>query len=87
MPSTEVLRTTQSWIQKTPDVCGGNACIRTTRIPVWSLIVAKRLGVSNDALLGYFVTPLTSADIQAALAYYEKHPEEIDQEIRANEEA
>jgi uncharacterized protein (DUF433 family) len=24
----------QSWIRKTPGVCGGNACIRNTRITV-----------------------------------------------------
>ena len=37
MSSTEVLRTEHSWIQKNPDVCGGDACIRNTRVPVWAL--------------------------------------------------
>ena len=25
-------------IQKTPGVCGGYACVRQTRIPVWTLV-------------------------------------------------
>ena len=83
MPTTKE----QSSIQKTPDVCGGNACIRNTRIPVWSLVVARRLGASDDELLHYFVTPLSPADVQAAWAYYQQHPQEIDMDIRENEEA
>ena len=63
MSPIEVLRTDESWIQKTPGKCGGRACIRDTRVPVWSLVVARRLGVSDTALLRYFVTPLMPADI------------------------
>ena len=29
---------TQSWIKKTPNVCGGDACIRNTRITVYGLV-------------------------------------------------
>ena len=76
-----------SWIQKRPEVCGGDACVRDTRIPVWSVIVARRLGVSNIALRNYFVTPLMPADIQAALRYFEQYQEEIDCSIRLNEVA
>ena len=87
MAAAEVLRTEQSWIQKTPGKCGGRACIRTTRIPVWSLVVAHRLGVTDSQLLHYFVTPLTSADVQTAWAYYEQNVEEIETDIRDNETA
>jgi uncharacterized protein (DUF433 family) len=87
MTSTEVLRTPHSWIQKTPDICGGDACIRNSRVPVWSLVVARRLGIADAELLHYFVAPLSAADIQAALAYYEQHPKEIEQEIQLNQEA
>ena len=87
MPATEVFRKGQSWIQKSPDICGGDACIRDTRIPVWSLVVAKRLGTSEEEMLRYFVTPLNPADVQAALAYFEKNTEEIENDIRLNEEA
>jgi uncharacterized protein (DUF433 family) len=84
MASAEVLRTAQSWIQKTPDICGGDACIRNTRVPVWSLVAARRRGISDAELLHYFVTPLSSADIQLAFTYYEQHPQEIEEEIRLN---
>jgi len=87
MSSVEVLRAGQSWIQKTPDICGGDACIRNTRIPVWSLIAARRLGATDQDLLTYFIAPLLPADIEAALAYCKQHPEEIDLNIRENEEA
>jgi uncharacterized protein (DUF433 family) len=87
MTATEVLRTEQSWIQKGPDVCGGDACIRNTRVPVWSLVVARQRGVSDAELLHHFFTPLSAADVQAAFVYYEQHPDEIEQEIRSNQEA
>jgi len=87
MPATEVFRKGQSWIQKSPDICGGDACIRDTRIPVWSLVTATRLGTTEEELLTYFVTPLSPADVQAALGYFEKHPEEIENEIRLNQDA
>lgn len=87
MPSVEVLRTEKSWIQKTPGLCGGDACIRNTRTPVWSMVAARRLGVSDEQLLRYFVTPLTADDVEAAWLYYHRHREEIDNDIRENEEA
>lgn len=87
MSSMVVLSTEESWIQKTPNVCGGDACIRNTRIPVWSLIVARRRGVAVADLVHYFVTTLSPADVEAALAYFERQPDEIEQEIRLNQEA
>ena len=41
------LRKFWSGIQKTPGVCGGDACIRQTRIPVWVLVNARRLCISE----------------------------------------
>jgi uncharacterized protein (DUF433 family) len=76
-----------NWIQKTPGVCGGRARISNTRIPIWSLVVARRLGATDEALLDYFEVPLTAADVQAAWGYYQQHREEIDSDIRQNEEA
>jgi type III restriction enzyme len=73
-------------ISRTPTICGGDACIRDTRIPVWSVIQAHRLGTSAEGLRNYFVTPLTPEDVHAALAYYEEHTEEIDSEIRSNQQ-
>ena len=85
MPPNEVSAT--SWIQKTPDVCGGDACVRKTRIAVWMLVEARRLGISDQELLERYDPPLTRADLDAAWDYYEKHREEIDQAIQENEDA
>ena len=34
-------------IESRPDVCGGEPCIVRTRIPVWVLAQARRLGTSE----------------------------------------
>lgn len=75
-----------SWIQKTPGVCGGDACIRNTRITVWGLVAYRNLGLSDTRLLEIIVS-LTSADLKAAWDYYEHNGREIDEEIRLNEDA
>ena len=36
-------------IQKTPGVCGGDARVRTTRIPVWLLVLSRRMGRTDPA--------------------------------------
>ncbi|MEG3850784.1 DUF433 domain-containing protein, partial [Microcoleus sp. herbarium19] len=61
-------------IQKTPGVCGGDACIRETRIPVWVLVNASRLGISEAELLEDYPT-LRAADLANAWAYAEAYPE------------
>ena len=40
-----------SGIESHPNVCGGEACIARTRIPVWVLEQARRLGTSEAELL------------------------------------
>src|SRR3569833_3023893 len=57
-----------TWIRKSPGVCGGEACIRNTRIPVWVLEGYTRLGLSGAQLLGAYPT-LTRDDLLAARAY------------------
>ncbi|MGK7872792.1 MAG: DUF433 domain-containing protein [Xenococcaceae cyanobacterium] len=64
-------------IQKTPGVCGGNARIRNTRIPVWTLISFRQQGASDEELLRNY-PGLTKQDLEAAWAYYQEHPGEID---------
>jgi uncharacterized protein (DUF433 family) len=85
MNSVEVLRTANSWIQKTPGVCGGDACIRKTRHNVWGLVEWRKLGLTDEQILQR-LQGLTQADLDAAWIYYESHREEIDQTIRLNEE-
>ena len=43
-------------IEKTPGVCGGDACIAKTRIPVWSLVNSRRLGMDEAEILYNFPT-------------------------------
>jgi uncharacterized protein (DUF433 family) len=73
-----------SWVQKKPNVCGGRACIRNTRITVWGLVNSRRLGLTDAQILKNIVG-LTADDLQAAWDYYAQHPAEIDQDIRDNE--
>jgi hypothetical protein len=40
--STDTVQT-KSWVQKTPGVCGGDACMRNTRITVWGLAQVAHL--------------------------------------------
>src|SRR5207248_5557800 len=76
----------KSWVQKTPGVCGGDACIRNTRITVWGLVERRNLGASDAEMLDT-ITGLMREDLEAAWEYYDQHREEIDQAIRENEEA
>ena len=74
-----------SWIQKTPGVIGGDACVRNTRIAVWMLVEAKRDGLTDDDLLKSYDPPLTQADLDAAWAYAAANAEEIEQAIFDND--
>jgi uncharacterized protein (DUF433 family) len=67
-------------IQKTEGVCGGSARIRNTRIPVWTIVSFKKLGMSNSGLLKSY-PDLTQQDLDEAWAYYEQNQTEIDTEI------
>jgi uncharacterized protein (DUF433 family) len=71
-------------IERTPGVMGGAACVRQTRIPVWMIVQAGRLGMTDDELLRNYPT-LTAEDLKNARAYADAHEEEVDREIRANE--
>ena len=72
-------------IEKNKGVCGGSACIVRTRIPVWLLVEAQNLGTTEAALLQSYPT-LRAEDLTNAWAYYRSNKEEIDLEIKENEE-
>ncbi len=72
-------------IRKTDGVVGGDACIGNTRIPVWSLVNDRRLGLSDARILEAF-PDLTAADLVNAWAYADAYPDEIEQAIRENDE-
>lgn len=73
-------------IQKTPGVIGGDACIRRTRIPVWLIVNARRLGGTDAGLLADY-PGLTQADLDACWDYYRGHPIEVEQAIWFNDTA
>jgi uncharacterized protein (DUF433 family) len=73
-------------IESSPDVCGGEARIVRTRIPVWVLEQARRAGTSEADILGSFPT-LRAEDLATAWAYVRSHKDEIDRDMRENEEA
>ena len=71
-------------IESRPNICGGAACIVRTRIPVWVLENARRLGTSEADLLRDYPT-LTAQDLANAWGYVRLHSAEIDEQIRVNE--
>ncbi|MSP39457.1 MAG: DUF433 domain-containing protein [Deltaproteobacteria bacterium] len=73
-------------IESRPDVCGGEPCIVRTRVPVWLLVQAKRLGTSEAELLRSYPT-LRAEDLANAWAYARAHQLEIESQITANEAA
>jgi uncharacterized protein (DUF433 family) len=73
-------------IESRPDVSGGEPCIVRTRIPVWVLEQARRLGTTEADLLGAYPV-LRAEDLANTWAYVRSHREEIEAEIRDNEAA
>ena len=75
----------EALIQKTPDVCGGDACIRNSRIMVWLLVAFKKGGWTDQNFFDNYES-LTAEDLAAAWEYYRRYPEEIDEAMRLNHE-
>jgi uncharacterized protein (DUF433 family) len=73
-------------IDSRPDVCGGEPCIVRTRIPVWLLEQARRLGTSEKALLDAYPS-LRAEDLANARAFVRAHSSEIEMQIRDHEAA
>ena len=75
-----------SRIESSPDVCGGEPCIAGTRIPVWVLEQARRLG-SSEVDLQRAYPALRLEDLRNAWDFANAHSELIERQIRENEEA
>ena len=71
-------------IDSIPDVLGGEAHIVRTRIPVWVLVQARRLGTSEADLLRSYPA-LRAEDLANAWAYARLHRDEIERDIVENE--
>ena len=71
-------------VERTPNVCGGEACLMGTRIPVWVLVRARQLGSSKSKLLDAYPS-LCAEDLRNAWAYYDGHREEINRLVEESE--
>jgi uncharacterized protein (DUF433 family) len=69
-------------IRHTAGVVGGDACVRDTRIPVWTLVQLKKLGRNEEQVLADF-PGLRHEDLDAVWAYYRDHTDEIEGAIAA----
>ncbi len=73
-------------IESRPDVCGGEACVVRTRIPVWLLENARRNGVTEQVLLAAYPA-LRAEDLVNSWNYARSHAIEMDRQIHDNETA
>jgi len=83
---TQTLNQNSYRITKTPDFCGGEACIANTRIPIWLLVESRHLGINEAQILDDY-PHLSAADLVNIWAYANAHPEEIETAIQKNEAA
>jgi uncharacterized protein (DUF433 family) len=74
-------KTVATHITKDPRVCGGKACIDSTRIRVMDIALLQRQGLKPEDMIEYFSVPLSLAQVHGALAYYYDHPDEIESDI------
>lgn len=73
-------------IESIPGVQGGDPCIVRTRIPVWVLEQARRLGATEADLLADYPS-LRAEDLVNAWAYVRAHRDDIDRQIEDQESA
>jgi uncharacterized protein (DUF433 family) len=72
-------------IEKVPDRCGGRAVIVGTRIRVSIILMCYRQGMTVEEIVEHY-PHLRPADVHDALAYAYDHPEEIEEDIAADDE-
>ena len=66
------------------DVCGGRSIVVGTRMPVWSIIKWYKLGMSVEDIIREF-PQLTPSQVHDAFSYYYDNQEEIEKDIKENE--
>jgi uncharacterized protein (DUF433 family) len=74
-----------SHVEVTPGTCGGKPRIVGHRIRVQDIVIWVEQGESVDQIVAAF-PQLSLADVYAALAYYHDHRQQIDQDIREDED-
>jgi uncharacterized protein (DUF433 family) len=78
---TTAAKAVYSHITKDPAVCGGSACIDSTRIRVVDVVQAQDEGYTPDRIQDLFAVRLTLAQVYSALAYADENQEEITAEF------
>ncbi len=73
-------------ITKTAGVCGGEACIRGTRIAVWMLLESKDRGCTDEQFLDNY-PHISREDLEAAWQYALQNEDELRQQIQNNRDA
>ena len=73
-------------ITKTPEVCGGRACVAGHRIRVMDIVVLHEMRGMSPAEIVYQYPGITVADVHAALTYYFDNIEEIKNEFQKDED-
>lgn len=73
-------------IETNVEVCGGEPYVVRTRVPVWLLVQARRLGASEAQLLECYPS-LRAEDLANAWAFERAHRGEIEEQIAENENA
>lgn len=79
-------RAVYSHVTKTPGVCGGKACIDSTRIRVMDVVWLHKEGRTPEQILAEY-PDLDLEQVYAALAYYYGHKEEIEADLIREQEA
>jgi uncharacterized protein (DUF433 family) len=73
-------------ITKSPNVCGGKACVAGLRVRVMDIVIRHEdFGMSPDEIVAVY-PGLNLSDIHSALAYYFDNVDEIRNDIRRNDE-
>ena len=73
-------------ITKTPEICGGKACIAGHRIRVMDVVAwHEKSGMCPEEII-YNFPGITLADVYAALAYYFDNCSEIEADFQRDQE-
>jgi uncharacterized protein (DUF433 family) len=71
------------YIEKNPEICGGEPLIRGTRITVRLIVGFMKMGQSVDEVIAMY-PHLSHAQVHDALSCYYDHREEIEAWLRVN---
>ena len=72
-------------IERNPRILSGEPTLEGTRVPVRSIVVAQRHLASIDEIVDAYPM-LDHESVEAALAFYTAHQDEIDRYIVENDE-